>query len=319
MQNEIQVVFGVYDATGEYSKYAGVTIASILKNTNSNIRIHIIHDNTLTEKNKKYFSHLISIYGQHIKFHMIQLEKEIERCTLGTIKRCTPGAFFRLKICDILKDYPKVIYLDSDILVNMDIKKMWDEDLENHALGAVLDSHIQRGHESRICKGFPINSYKYFNSGVLLLDIHKINMKYNFYHDSLEFFYKYPDVPCSDQAAINYLLQDDCVFLDEKYNFSMDNHDCNNIDVAIYHFTGDKYFKPWRAVRENPVYKEWWKILYGTPWMENNIDIFNDFIYQPRLLDEVMMHYPIKSRKAFLVNFSRRFFGELKRFLGKSD
>ncbi len=56
MQNEIQIVFGVYDATGEYSKYAGVAIASILKNTNSNIRIHIIHDHTLTEKIRNIFT-----------------------------------------------------------------------------------------------------------------------------------------------------------------------------------------------------------------------------------------------------------------------
>ncbi len=58
---------------------------------------------------------------------------------------------YRLKICDVLKDYTKVIYLDSDILVNMDIKKLWDENLKNHALGAVLDSHIKKGHGVDIC------------------------------------------------------------------------------------------------------------------------------------------------------------------------
>ncbi len=48
----IHVCFSLYDASGAYSKYTGTAICSVLENTKENITIHLLHDSTLTEKNR---------------------------------------------------------------------------------------------------------------------------------------------------------------------------------------------------------------------------------------------------------------------------
>lgn len=52
IENEIHVGFGLYDKTGDYTSWVGVTIQSILEHTNSKVCFHILHDSTLSNANK---------------------------------------------------------------------------------------------------------------------------------------------------------------------------------------------------------------------------------------------------------------------------
>ena len=65
----IHICFGLYDKTGRYSKFTGTTMLSIFDNTNSEVTVHILHDNTLTQDNRDKFIYLAGRYNQHVKFY----------------------------------------------------------------------------------------------------------------------------------------------------------------------------------------------------------------------------------------------------------
>lgn len=72
----------------------------------------------------------------------------------------------------------------------------------------------------------------------------------NFFQTCMGFLRKYPKVKFSDQDALNYLLGDQVLYLDKRYNtFSLHLSDVtrDNMDAGIYHFPGDS--ANWEANR----------------------------------------------------------------------
>ena len=47
--------------------------------------------------------------------------------------------FYRFLILDILKMYPKVVYLDCDMIIRRDIAELYDVKLGDNMLAAVID------------------------------------------------------------------------------------------------------------------------------------------------------------------------------------
>mgnify|MGYP002623641676 CR=1 FL=1 len=141
----IHVCFGLHDGDGRYSKFVGTTMASIFENTLAPVTIHILHDDSLSADNRDKFSYLAGRYAQHVNFH------DVEEICADDIKflrdkladkiklRFGIGAFYRLLIKKILAPLKidKAIYLDADIIVNMDIDELWHRDLKNFPLAAV--------------------------------------------------------------------------------------------------------------------------------------------------------------------------------------
>ncbi len=128
----IHVCFGLNDKNGTYSKFTGTTMASIFENTTSNVTIHILHDDTLTLDNREKFSYLAGQYNQRVKFYNVD---ELCADKIETIKRLFPltvhsrltiASMYRLFIPQLFsEDIKKIIYLDSDIIVNLDLNEMW--------------------------------------------------------------------------------------------------------------------------------------------------------------------------------------------------
>ena len=75
--------------------------------------------------------------------------------------------YTRLWIADLFpEDVDKVLYLDSDIIVAGDIGALWRTEMGDAVLGAVTIPGSTR------CAAFDIpESYGYFNSGVLLVNL----------------------------------------------------------------------------------------------------------------------------------------------------
>lgn len=236
-QNEIHICFGIHDATGKYCKYMAVTMASILANTNSNIIFHIIHDDTMTDENRKNLAQTVKGKTCSIRYHRVSLdEKRYENYDLA---RFTIGTLFRLMICNELhEETERVIYLDSDMVVNLDIKELWNEDLGNYLMGgcALKETTIF----PLIEKGI-ISEEEYFNSGVLLMDIDAIIKKHDLWDECINFILEKPELwRAPDQDAITYVFQGEIKKLDVKYNSRVYLCRKNQIaDNRIYHFVGD--------------------------------------------------------------------------------
>ena len=71
----IHVCYALFDRDGTYSKFIGTSILSMFENTQEKVTIHLIHDSTLTDENRKKFMRLVLDYDQDIsmKFEKIPI------------------------------------------------------------------------------------------------------------------------------------------------------------------------------------------------------------------------------------------------------
>jgi lipopolysaccharide biosynthesis glycosyltransferase len=156
----------------EYHLLASVTIASILKNADSNsfIHLHIIALNDLKfEIMKKVYS-LKEKINNNTEFIFYNGKKAEEDFELGA-KDSERGIidYARLLIPELLTNIPKVISLDiGDILVEKDLYELYNTDLQYFAYSAIVDAYPRCFLESIFN-----HKFKYVNGGVVLLNVQK--------------------------------------------------------------------------------------------------------------------------------------------------
>lgn len=269
----IHIAFCIHDE-GDYICHTAATIASIFCNTTSEVTIHIIHDDTLAEENISKLNELIARYDQKITYYLVNrvfFEKVALQLKYTSLKRSfSIGTLFRLKIADILP-ISKVIYLDSDIIVNMDIKTLWDIELNPYLIAAVRDLKDTRKkwHNIWHFRNMDISSEQYFNAGVIVFDLDSIRKEFNLWNQSVNFFLKHSkNAIFFDQDALNSLLQKKTRFLSKEYNFipvALTPGKYNNNLKAIIHFAGPKPWK-FRCSQFDCLY---WKYFSKTPWCES--------------------------------------------------
>lgn len=308
----IHIVFSIHDTDGSYSKNIGAVIVSIFEHTKEKVKVHLLHDQTLNEGNRHNFMVLCQKYNQEIVFYDVKLPSYVEK--YKSIRDLSVGSLFRLYIPILLEDIKRVIYLDADMIVYLDVDSLWRENIEEYAIGAVLDIAETRKavSENKFFRKLSICGDAYFNAGMLLLNLDKIR-EYRLLERSLDFLNENPGAPNLDQEALNYLLQNDCMILDEKYNkivvdFAESNKMMQNNQQCIYHFAGS--IKPWHIY--NAVSKYYWKYLSMTPWADTIEKFIEFFPKVTTTLEEDILVRKIRSRRIFLINFIQRFLKEVK-------
>ena len=150
----------------------------------------------------------------------------------------------RLLIPEMI-DEPRVLYLDSDVVLTCNVLELRDVNLEEHILAAVADRPVSDTPDFPYFRdrGFP-SEMMYFNSGVLLINSETWRRK-NVAATWREILKDRPDsLPSHDQSVLNRICGGDYKRLDPKFNtlFYPDVKPQNTQD-AILHFAGSP--KPW--------------------------------------------------------------------------
>lgn len=133
----------------------------------------------------------------------------------------TKAIYFRLLIPDVLPtSIRRAIYLDCDTIVMDDLGKLWDASLRGGAAGAVQDcgfGTISRGVPHYRSLGIP-GSAKYFNSGVLLMDLARWRAQ-RIGERAIAYIRRRGDaIGLPDQEALNVVLARNWVELDPRWN-----------------------------------------------------------------------------------------------------
>lgn len=117
----------------------------------------------------------------------------------------------------------KVIYLDADMIVKTDLTKLWDTDITNYTIAAVMDPRLKTFDNSwggiRNYKklGFS-GSTPYFNTGLLLINIPrwKKNKTTEQIIEVINTNKRYANYP--DQYGMNIVLANLWLALDDRWN-----------------------------------------------------------------------------------------------------
>ena len=248
----IHVCYTIFDRDGHYSKFIGTSILSMFENTREKIMVHLIHDSTLTRDNRNKFAEIISRYDQQIKFYNVdelvpnRLDEIRNRISADKFFRWSIAMFYRFFAPNLI-DAKKIIYLDADTIVNLDMVILWQLDLENRPIAGMPESlmfPIESVKKSTIplCRENIIDWREYFNSGVLIMDLDAIRKFGDLLENSLNVLEKFSDVfSLPDQDALNLLFKDNYLPLPAIFNVFVRELRLLNqpqiIDSVIYHYT----------------------------------------------------------------------------------
>lgn len=167
------------------------------------LNVHILHDDTLTEENKRKLTAMTEQFRHRIAFYPIVVPEEMRAALahIANINVWTAASLYRLYLPNVLQT-EKVIYLDCDLFVNMDIAELWNIDLGEHYLAASIDQGIMGVKEEIIACG--LEPSRYFNSGVILLGLVNMRARTNRDQEMLRFLSDYPHTTLPGQDVLNH-------------------------------------------------------------------------------------------------------------------
>ena len=244
--------------------------------------MHILHDNTLTQDNRDKFIYLAGHYGQRVNFYNVEnlcADKIAEMVRLvPQIKESvySLGAFFRLLIPKLLPEVDKVIYLDSDIIVNMDIAEFWRVDIGDKVLGAVPAVSQKtsldwiKGNFALIRDGL-VKLEDYFNSGVLVMNLNVLRAKTAEFLNGFKFMAQEPRYfNFAEQDVLNYLYAAQALKLPVKFNRATRHARANEepLSKAIYHYVGQNPVWSYSLDMTDRFNRLWMDYFIRTPWFD---------------------------------------------------
>lgn len=279
----IHVCYSLHDRNGNYSKFTGTSIISMLENHNAprTITIHILHDDTLTPNNRDKFSYIVGRYGQNINFYNVA---ELYADKIAEFKRLIPninrsvlsiGAFYRFFSLDMLPPaINKLIYLDSDTIVNLDIAELQAIEIGDNALAAVPEAENGISPMTNPWDGCDIvreglvKTEDYFNTGVLIMNLRRLRNEKDVLQRGLEFRAK-QNTSSMDQYILNYCYSAQTLKLPIKYNCFVRQKRLLNkmaIENNIYHYLSAPSGFGMTLDLNDSFSRLWFEYFAMTPW-----------------------------------------------------
>lgn len=263
----INICLAWNDSDGGYTKFVATTVSSIIENNKKEkLSFYFICKGvTLSNKNK-----LSSLFKE--SFHQCHFIEQIPKNILHFLKQnrnlksnMDLGAYFRLFIHDIVpKEIDKILYLDSDTIVNKNLHRLWNIDLKEKLLGATLDMNYKE-HDH----GGKFDLKYFFNSGVLLINLKKMRAWKNYRNEIKNFIKEKRHLMVyNDQDIINYVFKHKIKTLPSKYNSYVIRQSPFDRDAVIYHYIF-KTFQKSSYYLENKYNKynlHYFYYLDKTPW-----------------------------------------------------
>lgn len=213
MKNNIINICFVTD--DNYAIHAGVAMCSILENANEkdNFAFYIF-DNGISDEKK---SKLQKMASDKVTIKYVALDsvaKKYQTLT-QTVKHITKSSYFKFAIADLLPDVDKIIYLDSDLIVETSLKDLFDVKLGDNLIAAVED--VGYTYWSKYNPELKLK-FKCMNSGVMLINC-DLWRKENQSSKLLECAADHDKVGFGqDQPVLNFVLKDRVLFLPFKWN-----------------------------------------------------------------------------------------------------
>lgn len=285
---EIIPIFFAVD--NEYIPFLAVTLQSIVEHSTDEYYyvIKILYTNISEEnkeKIKKYTKENINIEFVDLNYYIDKIKSK-----LYTRDYFSMTTYFRLFISNLYPQYNKAIYLDSDIVLLVDVAELYNEDIGDNLVGAVPDDIIQQNEvfQEYVEKVVGVASYKnYFNAGMLIMNLDQLRK--NKFQE--KFLYLLENVKYSvvqDQDYLNRICKGKVKLLDMTWNVMPNaTKDVNEEDIKLIHY--NYQYKPWHY--DNIPYGNYfWDLAKKTEFYDKLQEIKNNFTdemkYEDRVADE---------------------------------
>ena len=184
--------------------------------------------------------------------------------------------YFRFFIPSLLPEYDKIIYIDSDTVVNTDIAKLYEQEIDDYVLGVVTDETVANLDlfVSYVEQYLGVPQKQYFNSGVLLINSKQFNEQ-----NILDNFVKALEIVtfrvAPDQDYLNVLCKGKVKYLDLGWNkMPINPQDFDDKEIKLIHFNLN--LKPWKY--DGIAYSDYfWKYAKKSLFYNHILQIKNSY------------------------------------------
>jgi lipopolysaccharide biosynthesis glycosyltransferase len=252
----------------QYADMAGVLLHSIEANGQVPDARVVVFGHDLPEADKERLRGCVE--------HLTLEVRDIPAAIGDRIKELPSNQLFpaassvRLLLGDLLPDDSgRVLYLDSDTLVNGSLRPLFTMQMRGRIAAAVQDpAHpdMQRLMNRRIGRA---EDAVYVNSGVLLIELGRWRHE-RVGERCLDWMAAHPEAALPDQDALNVILGGEFALLDRRWNLFTEVPGCISAErysaATVVHFSG--YAKPTFAECTHPLAGEFIRLRLRTPWKD---------------------------------------------------
>ena len=262
-----------FSADEKYAPYLAVAIASLIDHTNPACKyeLHVVYH----DMKKRTVRRIASLGDGHENIEVLMTEMKDTLSGISDRKETrlkgdyfTPTIYYRIFLPEMFKDCEKGIYLDSDIVVLGDVAELYKVDLSGNLIGACSD--ISANNNELFCDYFEqvvgVDSKKYINSGVLLMDFKKMREE-EFVERFLYLLNTYDfDTVAPDQDYLNSMCYGRILHLDQIWNAMPTPTKKYVRNPMIVHY--NMFFKPWHY--DGTMYEEFfWKYANESSFLKD--------------------------------------------------
>ena len=252
----------------EYAPYAAAAINSLMQHSDKKryYRVIILHDG-LNFANRLRFRRLVT-NNCAIQFkkitHSLYLKAVIKYVSSkkGTASFFSKAVYFyRFFIPLLFPLYGKAIYIDSDTILRGDIGELFDIEMGDNVVMAMVDPKVNYIKEFRdyVEKSLDVPHEEYVNDGVMLMDLKKMR-KMKYLSQMVAIIQKYDaDLVAPDQDYLNVILKGKIGHFGSEWNAEPTAEFAK--ETKLVHF--NLFNKPWHY-KNVPGEKIFWNAAKGT-------------------------------------------------------
>ena len=296
-QKPIKPLFGkdavalVLSSSDFFVPYLSTLLQSIKENSSQRYQYEIIilHQD-IEARNQEILRRQVVQKNIQIRFFNITSYMRGKKDNLALRGHFAVETYFRLLLPDILTDWDKVLYLDSDMVVMRDIAELYNTDVTGFLLAAVRDADTaglyngaEPGKKEYMDNVLKIkNPYGYFQAGTILFNLDEFRKSFTV--EELFAFASSYKWELLDQDVLNYFAQGRVKYIATDWNVMMDWRGMRIAEFigsaprplyleymearkhpAICHYAGPE--KPW-MVFDQDMGELFWDYARRTPYYE---------------------------------------------------
>ena len=332
LTNERPTIPVVFSSNNNYLPYLAVTLESMLANADKNCfyDIFIFYD-AVSDELKELLAEEVEKYP-NASVTFVNVNRCIDNKMLYSHAHYSKEMYYRLLIPELLAHYQKALYLDCDLLVEGDIRRLYEQDISGCLLAAVRN-YTNLPMAKYVANVLKLETKDYFNSGVLLFNLEECR-RFGLKEKCIDTLQNFARLACPDQDLLNLCCRGKVFFLDMSWNVMWQHllrpfvHKINltpeqaaeyekavRFPQIIHYTTG---YKPWNY-QENILADRWWRYAIRSPfyhgivykYMSQHID------GKMREITEVLKLPVLKKRYFRLRLASKLTFGKKRKQLKK--
>lgn len=239
MENTVNIALA---SDERYSVGLLVTAVSISINASKDCNLlFLIVDGGLRDETYLHVVECVTKFHSNVRFRRHKLTGR-EFCDYPSW-RGNALTYARYLVPDLLYDCDYAIYSDVDTLWEADVCELWGLRNPNVAIwGAHDELAINSEAKWWSDHGLLYDDVRYFNAGVVMMNLDWFRRE-TISKKCGDFICDHPDVLYPDQCALNYVLQENCVIVPDKWmRFTWCTRKGDGMLGVVFHFASDL---PW--------------------------------------------------------------------------